>query len=114
MLLLKMYSYKISCRKYSGLLRIQLQKYSTISSMKESMCILVMYSFVYCCSIVCRQLSTFCDSYVKSIAETEVNLFKDFSKGYFQIISQGNVSLCVCDHIIVHIVSYKRFVEENF
>jgi len=39
-----------------------------------------------------RQLSTFCDSYIKSIAVTEVNLIKQHSVDLFQLISQGNVS----------------------
>lgn len=47
---------------------------------------------------LCRQLSTFCDSYLKSIAETEVTFVKDQSKSYFQIISQGNVSLFSKSH----------------
>ena len=54
-----------------------------------------MYMHVFDVVGLCRQLSAFCDSYVKSIAETEVNHFKDYSRDYFLTISQGNVRLII-------------------
>ena len=51
--------------------------------------------FVCVCSasvLFYRQLVTFCDSYMRSIADSELAIVKENLKQYFRIISQGNVS----------------------
>ncbi|XP_065885731.1 neurobeachin-like isoform X3 [Dysidea avara] len=40
-----------------------------------------------------KQLVTFCDSYMRSIADSELDIVKESFKQYFQIISQGNQTM---------------------